>query len=77
MLACGDGDVGLRDGREAQAVNQVSEEIGKVTGAVLKAQRDTSELLVVLNEFHPIPNRRIQVMFQYGRHAFRGQRPMG
>ena len=77
MLACGDGDVGFRRCRKPQAVNHLSEEMGKVTGAVLKAQRDTSELLVVLNEFHPVLNRRIEVMFQYGCHALRGQRPMG
>ncbi len=76
VLTCGDGDVGLRGRREAQAVNQVSEQIGKVTGAVLKAQRDTGELLVVLHEFHPALNRRIEVMFQYGCHALRGQRPL-
>src|SRR5882762_6952909 len=65
MLACGNGDVGFRCRRKLQAINQLSEEMGKVTGAVLKAQRDTSELLVVLNQFHPVVNRRIEVVFQY------------
>ena len=62
--------------REAQAVNQVSEEIGKMAGAFLKAQWDPGQLLVVLDQFHPILNRRIEVMLQDGGHAFRGQRPV-
>ena len=37
VLACGNGDVGLLDSGNSQAVNQVSKKIGKVTGAVREA----------------------------------------
>jgi len=76
MLACEDGDVGFRGWREAQAANQVSEQIGKMAGAFLKAQWDPGQLLVVLDQFHPVLNRGIEVMLQDGGHAFGGQRPV-
>jgi len=45
--------------RKLQAVDQLREEIGGDRCGP-QSQRDTSELLVVPNEFHPVPNRRIQ-----------------
>ena len=77
MLACEDGDVGFRGWRKAQAVNQVSEERGKMARAFLKAKWDPGQLLVALDQFHPVLNRSIEVMLQDGGHAFAGQRPVG
>src|SRR5208337_108122 len=45
-----------------------------MAGAGFKAQRDTGQLLVVLHQCHPVLNRSIQVMLQYGGHALRRQR---
>jgi hypothetical protein len=46
--------------------------MGKMAGAFLKAQWDPGQLLVVLDQFHPVLNRSIEIMLQDGGHAFGG-----
>jgi hypothetical protein len=48
-----------------------------MTRTLLKAQRDTGQLVVLSHEPYPVLNCRIDVMLQYGRHALRRNRPTG
>src|SRR5208283_5772393 len=77
MLTRRDGDGCFLVLREAQTVNQISDEIGKMTGAGFEAQRDTSQLFVVLHECHPVLNRRSKITLQYGGHTLCGHSPVG
>ena len=54
-------------------MNQITEELREVAGAVLEVQLDTSEFRIVLYKRHPVLNRRIKVVFQYGGYALGGQ----
>ncbi len=44
-----------------------------MAGAPVKAQKDASQLFVLFHQRHPVPNRSIEVLLQYGGHALCGK----
>ena len=75
VLASRERDLRFSGSRKTQAINEISDQIRKMTGAVAKTQGDTNQFFVDLHEVHPGLNHRVQVIFQDGSHSFGGQRP--